>query len=121
MNPSAMKKIVILLISLYVMGLSAQKTEAYKAGEWLKFRIHYGIFNASFATLKLESDKLDTIPVYHVIGKGRTTGLARLFFKVDDRYESYFGRYDNKPHKFIRKIDEGGYTKDMEINFEPRA
>ena len=118
MNPSAMKKIVTLLISLYVMSLSAQKTEAYKAGEWLKFRIHYGIFNASFATLKLESDKLDTIPVYHVIGKGRTTGLARLFFKVDDRYESYFGRYDNKPHKFIRKIDEGGYTKDMEINFD---
>ena len=23
---------------------------AYKVGEWFKFRIHYGIFNASYAT-----------------------------------------------------------------------
>ncbi len=113
-----MKKNFTILFSLFVLVAMAQKNNAYKSGEWLKFRIHYGIFNASFATLKLESKKLDTIPVYHVVGKGSTTGLARLFFKVDDTYESYFGRYDNKPHKFIRKIDEGGYTKDMEINFD---
>jgi len=118
MNLITMKKIALILFSLFMVALSAQNNNAYKSGEWLKFRIHYGILNASFATLKLESDKLDTIPVYHVIGKGKTTGLARLFFKVDDTYESYFGRYDNKPHKFIRKIDEGGYTKDMEINFD---
>ncbi|GMN06742.1 DUF3108 domain-containing protein [Croceitalea sp. MTPC5] len=113
-----MKKNFTILFSLFVLVAMAQNNNAYKSGEWLKFRIHYGIFNASFATLKLESKKLDTIPVYHVVGKGSTTGLARLFFKVDDTYESYFGRYDNKPHKFIRKIDEGGYTKDMEINFD---
>jgi hypothetical protein len=113
-----MKKIATLILVLSVLGLTAQTKPAFKAGEWLKFRIHYGIFNASFATLKLESKKLDTIPVYHVVGKGRTTGLARVFFKVDDRYESYFGRQDNKPYKFIRKIDEGGYTKDIEIDFD---
>lgn len=84
-----MKNIVFSLVLLFALGASAQKRSAYKNGEWLKFRIHYGIFNASFATLKLESKKLDTIPVYHVVGKGRTTGLARVFFKVDDTYESY--------------------------------
>ncbi|MDT0606509.1 DUF3108 domain-containing protein [Croceitalea rosinachiae] len=113
-----MKKILIFIFCFSAISLSAQKTMAYKSGEWLKFRIHYGIFNASFATLKLESEKLDTVPVYHVIGKGRTTGLAKIFFKVDDTYESYFGRYDNKPYRFIRKIDEGGYTKDIEIDFD---
>ncbi len=118
MNLIAMKKTTVLLFGLFTIGLTAQKSKAYQSGEWLKFRIHYGILNASFATLKLESKKLDTIPVYHVVGKGSTTGLARLFFKVDDTYESYFGRYDNKPHKFVRKIDEGGYTKDLEINFD---
>lgn len=104
--------------ALFCTATFAQEARAYKAGEWLKFRIHYGWLNASFATLQLESDKLDTIPVYHVIGKGRTTGLARVFFKVDDTYESYFGRYDNKPHKFVRNIDEGGYTKDYDITFD---
>jgi hypothetical protein len=53
-----------------------------------------------------------------VVGKGKTTGFASIFFKVDDTYESYFGRERGKPYKFIRKIDEGGYTRDMEIEFD---
>lgn len=114
-----MKKITFLLfLCTFSTVTFAQESKAYKAGEWLKFRIHYGWLNASFATLQLQSEKLDTIPVYHVVGKGKTTGLARVFFKVDDTYESYFGRYDNKPHKFVRNIDEGGYTKDYDITFD---
>ncbi len=53
-----------------------------------------------------------------MVGKGRTTGFASLFFKVDDTYESYFDKNDGKPYRFIRKVDEGGYTKDIEINFD---
>ncbi|PQJ16373.1 DUF3108 domain-containing protein [Aureicoccus marinus] len=119
-----MKKTTLSLILVVFFGLTIptsvnaqDKTTAFKAGEWLKFRIHYGIFNASFATLQLKNDSIDTIPVFHAVGKGRTTGLARLFFKVDDVYESYFGKNDLKPYRFIRKIDEGGYTKDLEIDF----
>lgn len=89
----------------------------FKPGEWLKFRIHYGFLNASYATLHLTSEVLNDIPVYHVVGRGQTTGFASLFFKVDDTYETYFGQEDGKPYKFIRKIDEGGYTKDIEIQF----
>ncbi|MGB5236871.1 MAG: DUF3108 domain-containing protein, partial [Flavobacteriaceae bacterium] len=55
---------------------------------------------------------------YHVVGRGKTTGFASIFFKVDDRYESYFDVRDGKPYRFIRKIDEGGYTRDTEINFD---
>jgi hypothetical protein len=113
-----MKKLIFLVVIAIAINANSQVKQAFKSGEWLKFRIHYGPFNASYATLKLTSEKLDTIPVYHVVGKGRTTGLARFFFKVDDTYETYFGRYDGRPHRFIRKIDEGGYTKDMEIDFD---
>ncbi len=93
----------------------------FKAGEWLKFRIHYGILNASYATLHLTEENMGGIPVYHVVGRGQTTGFASLFFKVDDTYESYFGKEDGKPYRFIRKIDEGGYTKDIEIRFDHEA
>ncbi len=92
--------------------------DAYKAGEWFEFRIHYGIFNASYATLELVKDTLQKQEVYHAKGYGRTTGLARWFFKVEDRYESYFDMSDGRPYRFIRKIDEGGYTKDIEVNFD---
>lgn len=91
---------------------------AFKPGEWLKFRIHYGILNASYATLHLTEDTIGDIPVYHVVGRGKTTGFASIFFKVDDTYESYFGREDGRPYRFIRNIYEGGYTRDVEINFD---
>ncbi len=96
---------------------SAKKESTFNVGEWLKFRMHYGALNASYATLHVKSDNIDGVPVYHVVGKGKTTGWASIFFKVDDTYESYFGKQDGKPYRFIRKINEGGYKKDLEINF----
>ena len=114
-----MKKAIVIFGLLLTTSLGAQKFKpAFKSGEWLKFRIHYGFLNASYATLHLSAKNLDSIPVYHVVGRGKTTGFASIFFKVDDTYESYFGRTDGKPYRFIRKIDEGGYTKDIEIDFD---
>lgn len=99
-------------------GGSGYSHEAFQEGEWLKFRIHYGFLNASYATLRVKSDTVGDVPVYHVVGRGKTTGFASIFFKVDDTYESYFDKKSGKPYRFIRKIDEGGYTKDIEINFK---
>ncbi|KAG1649093.1 Tryptophan 2,3-dioxygenase [Nymphon striatum] len=81
-----------------------KKESTFKAGEWLKFRMHYGALNASYATLHVKNDKIDGVPVYHVVGKGKTTGWASLFFKVDDTYESYFSKEDGRPLKFKRRL-----------------
>lgn len=97
---------------------TSKKESAFKPGEWLKFRMHYGFLNASYATLHVKSATIDDVPVYHVVGHGETTGFASVFFKVDDTYESYFDIEDGKPYRFVRKINEGGYTKDVEINFD---
>lgn len=91
---------------------------AFETGEWLKFRMHYGFLNASYATLQVNSATIKNKQVYHVVGHGETTGIASWFFKVDDTYESYFDKNDGKPYRFVRKINEGGYTKDVEINFD---
>ena len=113
-----MKKIILLLFLYSGLLVNGQDdNSAFKPGEWLKFRIHYGFLNASYATLQVKSANIDSIPVYRVVGKGKTAGFASIFFKVDDTYESYFDKEDGRPYKFIRKINEGGYTKDIEINF----
>ncbi|MDX1327615.1 MAG: DUF3108 domain-containing protein, partial [Arenibacter sp.] len=134
-----MKKISVVLILILGLFLNSQnqpalggaadlsldsdkkRESAFKPGEWLKFRIHYGFLNASYATLHVTSKNLDGTPVYHVVGNGKTTGFASLFFKVDDTYESYFDKRDGRPYKFIRNINEGGYTKDIEVNFDYEA
>ncbi|WP_408914518.1 DUF3108 domain-containing protein [Christiangramia sp. SM2212] len=99
--------------------ISAQ--DAFQDGEWFKFRIHYGLFNASYATLKVNETNINNKPVYHVQGIGKSTGLLSLFFKVDDDYQTYIDKRTGKPYRFIRKINEGGYTKDLEINFDHQA
>ena len=43
--------------------------------------------------------------------------MTKFFFKVDDTYESYFDKETNKPYVFIRKINEGGYTKNQQGYF----
>ncbi|GGD51741.1 DUF3108 domain-containing protein [Muriicola marianensis] len=112
------KKLLICFLLLQGAVYGQNIHEAFKPGEWLKFRIHYGFLNASYATLHVKTDSVQDTPVYHVVGRGKTTGFASIFFKVDDTYESYFDMEDGKPYRFIRKIDEGGYTKDIEINFD---
>ena len=114
-----MRKVLVLLLLMGCNSLFPQEQQsAFKSGEWLKFRMHYGFLNASYATLHVKNATIDSIPVYHVVGHGETTGFASIFFKVDDTYESYFDKKDGKPYKFVRKINEGGYTKDVEINFD---
>lgn len=114
-----MRKLLLAILFISSLALQAQKPRpAFKPGEWLRFRIHYGILNASYATLHLTATELDSVPVYHVVGKGQTTGFASIFFKVDDTYESYFGKSNGLPYKFVRNIDEGGYTKDVIIDFD---
>ena len=89
---------------------NSTKKLPFQSGEWFEFRIHYGIFNASYASLELVNDTLKGIPVFHAKGYGRTTGLARLFFKLEDYYDTYF---DEKviPYWFIRDIYEGVIPK----------
>ena len=46
-------------------------------------------------------------------------GWQSFFFKVDDNYESYFDKITGRPYQYVRKIDEGGYTKTEKYIFKP--
>lgn len=97
-----------------LMGFNTQNEPAYDTGEWFKFRVHYGIINAGYATLEVKDAVKKNKNVFHVIGKGYTTGMSRFFFKVEDLYESYIDKVTGNPYQFVRKIDEGGYKKNQE-------
>jgi len=111
-----MKKLLSFFILLIALQLTQAQAPAYVPGEHFKFRIHYGFFNAGYATLDLKKDTFQGKTLLHAVGKGWTVGMSRWFMKINDDYESYFND-DNQPVRFIRKIDEGGYTKDVELRF----
>nr|WP_297308183.1 DUF3108 domain-containing protein [uncultured Flavobacterium sp.] len=115
-----MRKIIfILLLILPFLQLNAQNS-AFQSGENLKYRISYGLVNAGFATLKLNSTTYNGKKVFHSKGHGYTSGVTKLFFKVNDDYQSYFNQINGDSYRFIRKIDEGGYTKNQEGFFDKK-
>ena len=109
-----MKKIILIIIILTSFSFDTQKADAFGTGEYFKFRIHYGIVNAGYATLEIKDATINNKKVHHAVGKGYTTGMSKFFFKVEDLYESYFDKETGSPYRYIRKIDEGGYTKNQE-------
>lgn len=113
-----MKRLVLIALILATAPIFGQSQKAYGDGEWFKFRIHYGLITAGYATLEVDQTTLDGKQVYHIIGEGKTTGVSRLFFRVEDYYQSYVDIERDIPYRFIRKIDEGGHTKDIQIDFD---
>ncbi|CAM3942815.1 MULTISPECIES: DUF3108 domain-containing protein [Flavobacterium] len=109
-----MKKILLLLILIATVSFDSPQEDAYGVGEYFKFRIHYGIVNAGYATLEVKDATVNNRKAFHVVGKGYTTGMSRFFFKVDDLYESYIDKETGNPVQYVRKINEGGYTKNQE-------
>lgn len=115
-----MKKILLaILLCTTIVSVAQTEPKAYKAGEWLKFRISYSnFFNAGNATMRIKQTKNQGRDAFHIVGKGKTTGVVSWFFKVNDDYQSYFYKDNIQPYRFVRKIDEGGYKKDKEILFD---
>lgn len=94
------------------------KVFAFQKGEWLKFKMSYSNFlNAGFSTMEVRETTNNHKEAFHILGKGKSTGIVSLFFNVKDDYQTYMYKESLLPYRFIRKIDEGGYTKDEEILF----
>lgn len=84
---------------------------AFKRGEELHYRVHYGTVNAGEAIMSVNNDNklINGRPTFHVIGTGQSKGAFDWFYKVRDRYESYMDEEALMPWLFIRNVDEGGF------------
>ncbi|MCF6296374.1 MAG: DUF3108 domain-containing protein [Flavobacteriaceae bacterium] len=113
-----MKKILFFILFLTSLTIFSQKNKTvFKDGEFLKFKITYGLINAGFASLKVEETVTNNESMHHVIGKGWTIGMTHFFFPVKDDYQTYISKKTSLPYRFIRKIREGSHTKNKEIFF----
>ena len=114
-----MKRVLpIIFIVSCLTAFSQNDTLSFQRGEFLKFKIQYGLLNAGFATVSIEQKNEKNDPVLHAVGKGWTTGMVGFLFPVDDTYETYFTENSLRPKHFVRKLNEGGWTQDKEIFFD---
>ncbi len=102
-----------------VKELPVRKNEAFKRGEVLEFRMHYGIIDAGVASLSVtdEAMQIGGRRTFHVVGLGKSKGAFDWFFKVRDRYETYIDEQAIVPWLFVRRVKEGGYTCEQDYIF----
>lgn len=113
------KKILpVFFLLIFMSTFSQNEGNPFKPGEFLKYKIQYGLLNAGFATIELNEKVEENDSLIHAVGKGWTTGMVGFLFKVEDTYESYFTEAGLKPKHFIRNVNEGGYTQDKEVFFD---
>jgi hypothetical protein len=112
-----MKNRITVFAILFLLPLLTFSQGAFEDGEWFKFRVHYGMLNAGYASMEVHETKFSNKNIYHIIGKGWSTGAVNAFFKVRDNYETFIDKNTGLPYRFIRQIDEGGHTRDIQIDF----
>lgn len=105
-----------------------QKDFAFQKGEKLHYRVFYDgpLFvrvHAGKAILELSnnSDILQDRKTFHAVGVGFSNSTFDMFFKVRDRFESWFDEETLKPYRFIRRTNEGGYVVNDDVDFDYKA
>ena len=109
---------------LLAQELPPVNNEAFTQGEFLKYRVYYdsyvtGKVTAGEATaeVKFETQEVNGRETYHLIGTGKTKGAFNLFFKVNDRFESFVDVELLVPWKFVRQTKEGDYEYADNVKF----
>lgn len=99
--------------------LPVAKNEAFREGEILTYRLHYGIIDAGVAVLEVKPEVMDVAgrKVYHIVGNGYSKGSFDWFFKVRDRYETFLDKDALLPWMFVRRVNEGGYIINEDYKF----
>ena len=95
------------------------ENKAFHVGEYLEYKLAYGIINAGTATLEVKDapQKIQGREAFHIVGRGRSISAFDFFFKVRDRYETYIDKEGIFPWLFVRRISEGGYNKSQDYKF----
>ncbi len=116
-----MKKIFLFtLLFISITTIAQHNNHPYHKGEFMNYNISYGFIDAGYAIMELREAKMNNLDCFHVICKGGTKGVTNIFYKVKDDYQSYFNKQTGEPVVFIRKIQEGGYSKNVQINFDTK-
>jgi len=116
---------LMLLVAGYSnQPLPARENNSFRKGEHLRYRVYYNsVLTGNVTAGEVTFTMFDTTRIingrntHHVRVLGKTKGVFNLFYKVDDRYETFIDEEYLIPRFFIRRVDEGGYIKRQNVTF----
>ena len=92
-----------------IKGTAQNNIGAFGSGEWLKYKLRYGFINAGYTTLEVKDTLYLGKTNFLIDGKGWTTGVTKLFYKIEDSYQSIVDKKTLFPYFSKRRVNEGGY------------
>ena len=105
----------ILLISSFVSAdrYRPARIDAFRPGETLEFRVHYGFITAGEAVIRVEPQvhTVNRRPCYKIEVSGRSTGAFDMFTRIRDAWGTYVDTLAYVPQRAYRNIEEGKYRK----------
>lgn len=117
-------KILFIVLALFTGSLikkpdiaEIQSPSAFKSGETLKYRLHYGFIDGGLAFLNIEEKIFEGQKVFHAKAYAQTAGMADKLFKVKDIYECYMDAETCRPIKSIKNVKEGNYKQYNEVYY----
>jgi hypothetical protein len=87
---------------------------AFPNGQRLVFNAEWRLFNAGTAVLEISSSGGQQ----HVHGTADSTGAVSLFYRVRDRFDSWFDSRSLCSSRIIKHTEEGLHRKDTQITFD---
>lgn len=90
------------------------KTTSFQSGETLTYKVFYNAgpmwIGAGEVYFKLQDANLNNKKMYHAVMEAVSYGSFDWFFKVRDKMETWMQPESLKSEKFLRDINEGGYS-----------
>ncbi len=119
-----MKSFVLLLLCLSSIFIQSHNN-AIGLNEKLVFTASYNmsglLTDLAQVTMETSEVKTSNSTLLHLKGKARTYTKWDGFFKINDLYESYVNINSLKPYLYKRDINEGGYYKFMQYNYNHKT
>ncbi len=123
MNKLLLKKIILVLPILSTLAFTQPvgnsdfayrkiSNTAFKEGEKLKFRVHYGIINAAQITMAVDNEQATVSgrKTYKTTVEGQTFKSFDWAFKVRDKFESWIDAEALAPQRYAKSVREDNYT-----------
>jgi hypothetical protein len=111
------ERVVPVTVGLIGTILLTILTTPFYSGEEVHYSMLYGPLPAGMGSLTVTMESIDGDSVYHISSVMRTNRLFSLFYRIDDKLDSYFTPDSFQSVRFAKSIREGSHKENISCDF----
>ncbi|MCH7761202.1 DUF3108 domain-containing protein [candidate division TA06 bacterium] len=117
-------RLLLLFVNWSALGGSwviadAQEIFPFSVGEKIIYSVEFGFVHAGEATMEVrEIVEVDGMDCYHLVSEEETNPFFSMFFRIEDRFESYIDTTNLVTVRYEKHIREGKYKNDSVVRFD---